>query len=480
MAKINAKTLLVFYVVIVLAASWFTYFRNYSYPPALFWDENYHISSAQKYLEGVMFMELHPPLGKLFVAAGEYLFYPNAKLNSQDLHAFTQTDYIKDIPAGYSFEGVRFFPALFGWLSALVFFFILYLISKNPHTSFLFSSLYIFENAIIVHSRSAMLDSTLLFFALLTVLYFVYLLKKDKATLLNYFILGILAGLTFMVKINGGIVFLVFPFLWWKNRSELAAKALVFGLGIILISCLVWQIHFSLGKKLQENGNAYRASEEYKTIIAEGKTGSILNFPVMLRDNIIYMLNYNKGVPKLDVCKPGENGSYPLGWLVGDKTINYRWEKTGQGVRYLYFMGNPLIWFLALLAVLLSVCLVAARFIFGLEIKNKKYFYLILFFTACYVFYMAAMLAITRVMYIYHYIIPLVFAMFLVFLQFYYLFEERLKKNPKKIYAFLGFLVLIIILTFVFFSPLTYYQPLTTRQFQERNWFGFWHLSPVE
>ena len=64
----NKRNILIFYSVIVLAVSYFTYFKNYDYPPSVFWDENYHIASAQKYLTGVMFMEAHPPLGQLFVA----------------------------------------------------------------------------------------------------------------------------------------------------------------------------------------------------------------------------------------------------------------------------------------------------------------------------------------------------------------------------------------------------------------------------
>ena len=96
----------------------FHLFQNYDYPPSVFWDENYHIASAEKYLTGVMFMEAHPPLGKLFVALGEYIIHPNDSINKSD---FTQTDYIKDFPAGYSFAGVRFFSALFAWLSAIVF-----------------------------------------------------------------------------------------------------------------------------------------------------------------------------------------------------------------------------------------------------------------------------------------------------------------------------------------------------------------------
>src|SRR5919197_1505049 len=47
------------------------YVHRYEYPPALFWDENYHIASAQKYLNGVFYMEPNPTLGKLLLARGD-------------------------------------------------------------------------------------------------------------------------------------------------------------------------------------------------------------------------------------------------------------------------------------------------------------------------------------------------------------------------------------------------------------------------
>ncbi|MCK4907948.1 MAG: phospholipid carrier-dependent glycosyltransferase, partial [Spirochaetes bacterium] len=56
---------------IVLILSLVTFFSYYQFPNYVFWDENYHIASAQKYINGVMFMEPHPPLGKMIIAAGE-------------------------------------------------------------------------------------------------------------------------------------------------------------------------------------------------------------------------------------------------------------------------------------------------------------------------------------------------------------------------------------------------------------------------
>jgi dolichyl-phosphate-mannose--protein O-mannosyl transferase len=493
---LKRQVILICYSIIVLALSWFTYFNNYDKPPALFWDENYHIVAAQRYLEGIAFMEYHPPLAKLFIAAGEYLLRPNKEINPQQLHQLTKNDYTKKVPAGYSFKGVRFFPTLLAWLSAIVFFYIFYLISKNPHTALLFSSLYIFENALIVHSRSAMLDSTLLFFAFLTILYFVLLInKKTPVSWKNYLALGILAGLAFMAKYNGGIVFLTFPFLWWyefkfkkltADKKRLAidfmAKALAFSLGILLVVVLVWQIHFALGKKIENNENPYIFSEQYKTIINQGKQWNIFNFPIMLKDNIIYSIKYNKGVPKLDICKPGENGSYPLVWPFGDKAINYRWEKygNGQAVKYLYLQSNPVIWFSGLLALILSISLLIAKFVFGSQVKAPKLFFLIAFFTILYLCYMAVMVKMTRVMYLYHYFIPLLFTLILVYLQFHYLFSDLLKNKPMFIYLVVTLFVILVIASYIFFSPLTYYQPLTTKQFESRAWFHFWHLTPIK
>ncbi len=487
-----------FYTAIILIVSYLTYFKNYDYPPSVFWDENYHIASAQKYLTGVMFMEAHPPLGKLFVALGEYIIHPNDNLPPSELLKFTQTDYIKDFPEGYSFAGVRFFSALFAWFSAIVFFYILYFVSKNPHTSLLFSSIYIFENALITHSRAAMLEGSHLFFIFLAILYFVYLAQKpSRKTLLNYFVLGTLAGLAVSIKATGAITAFLFPFLFvldirHQGRSlmstsrtvldvckKLVIKSLFFAAGSVAVFSLVWYIHFSLGK-FAANNKFYKASEEYKEIMANELTSDPKYFPVMLKDNLAYMANYNKGVPKLDVCKPDENGSYPLAWLVGDKSINYRWEKSGDGVRYMYLQANPITWFLGLAGIILSLILLIGRVVFKTPIKNKKMFYFITAFAALYVIYMAIMLRIERVMYLYHYFIPLIFSFILAFLVFNYIFEDKIAAKSKKLYIGLIIMAVIIAGTYKFFSPLSYYQPLTTEQFKQRMWFDFWKLKPIE
>src|SRR5690625_3661165 len=79
------------YPLVLLALSLLVYLPQYTSPQALYWDENYHVTSAQKHLDGVMYMETHPPLGKLLMAASEKALGVNADL---DKSALTRTIYI--------------------------------------------------------------------------------------------------------------------------------------------------------------------------------------------------------------------------------------------------------------------------------------------------------------------------------------------------------------------------------------------------
>ncbi|MBI2523733.1 phospholipid carrier-dependent glycosyltransferase, partial [Candidatus Peregrinibacteria bacterium] len=157
-------------LVLVTLLSFLTYVPNFWTPQAFFWDENYHIASAQKYLNRTFFMEPHPPLGKLVIAAGEALL----NFNERD-DQFIGTDYAKDPPPGFNFAGYRLFPALLAWLTAPILFLALVLAIGNPIFALLASFLYIFDTALIVHLRGAMLEPPYLFGSVLTILAFLLL-----------------------------------------------------------------------------------------------------------------------------------------------------------------------------------------------------------------------------------------------------------------------------------------------------------------
>ncbi len=167
-------------------------------------------------------------------------------------------------------------------------------------------------------------------------------------------------------------------------------------------------------------------------------------------------------------------------WPFGDKAINYRWETDDGGVsRYLYLVANPLIWFSGLLGIISAAALIIATVIFKRPISNKRLFFIITVLLSLYIIYMCAVSTISRVLYLYHYFIPLLFSLILVFTVYTYIFEKRLEKDDKKLSFLTTVFVLLIVATYFFFSPLTYFQPLTTSQFFMRSWFPFWHMKPV-
>ena len=79
-----------------------------------------------------------------------------------------------------------------------------------------------------------------------------------------------------------------------------------------------------------------------------------------------------------------------------NKTINYRWEKADDKVRYLYLVGNPLLWLIGLSAVVTGTLLVLSRLFARKPVRNTATFLMIVLFTALYWFYMAVMMKLEQ------------------------------------------------------------------------------------
>lgn len=473
--------LFLFYSILVLFVGYYTYFRDYANPPALFWDENYHIAAAYKYLNTVMFMESHPPLGKLLIALGEFLFHPNNNLN---MTSALTADYIKNIPQGFSFVGVRFFPVLLGTLSSLLLFFIFIRISGHYYLSFLFSSLYLFDNALILQSRGAMLESPLIFFSLAAILYFIIVFDKKVPKHLHYLCLGILVGLAVSVKPEGALLVLLLPLLAYydfqrtRHIGLVLLKGIVFLIGSSFIICLLYYFHIFLGQRIMQN-RYYGADPVYKDAIINKKEHYLQTFPSAFVDNLRYIQTYNTGIPKYNAKSTSENGSLPYGWPFGDKAINYRWEKAYPATKYLYLQGNPVIWLASLFGLICSLILISLTILKKRTIGNKRLFFILSAFFSLYVVYMLYMLSLMRVVYLYNYLFPLTISLIIFFTLLNYLLERLIQSNDARVFFSFSLFVLAIILAYWFFSPLTYYQPLTREQFLLRSWFPFWHLQPI-
>jgi dolichyl-phosphate-mannose-protein mannosyltransferase len=480
--SLNPKWLSIGFTALVVIIAYFTYFNNYAYPQAGYWDEAYHITSAQKYLNGIFFMEPHPPLGKMLLALGEKLLHPNP-INNQ----YIGTDFAKDIPDSFSYAGFRFFPVLLSWLAAPLIFWVFLLLTKNHFFALFLSTFYLFDNALIAHLRGAMLEGILLFFIVLTILFFLLTIEwldRPKLFPIGALGFGIAFGLTIATKVTGLIALLLMPAILVKLWPDWR-KSLQY-LGIFLGSCTfvfftIWQLHFAIASHVNPalaHEGYYDASPAYQKILEDGRTRSPLAFAVMLRDSLTFTREYNSKVPTLDLCHKDEGGSPSFLWPLGARAINYRWETPdGQTYRYVYLQINPAIWALGLLGVICAGSLLLGSIFLGVPLQNG----LILgTFMSMYVGYMLVMSQINRVMYLYHYFPPLLFSFFLFGLSL--LEIKKLGKwdfDDRARTILLSVVVISVFWTYSFFSPLTYYQPITDPEFQKRMIFPLWQLRCV-
>jgi len=484
--KLFTPVAFVFLFLIVVLA-FFTYFFLYTQPQLGFWDEGYHIAAAQKYLNGIYFQEQHPPLGKLLIALGEKMFFPNGQQGKNGFYEskYIDTNQASNYPADFSFLGYRFFSALLGWLAASLLFLVFLFITRNSFFSFFLSFLYVFDNALIVHVRGAMLEGPLIFFMVLMILIYFLLLeygKKPKLFILLCLFFGMSFGFIACTKIFGLAMVLLLPAYLYKllpNWKKIILATGLFILGFLIVYIAIWQIHFFLGKKIEPalpNNGYYEASAEYKKIISEGASGNILNFPVMIRDSINYVFIFNKKVPPLNLSSPNENGSPFFLWPLGARAVRYRWDEiSSKTYQYLYLQSNPVVWLGSLLALILGFSMLVASCFLKLPLKNR---YLLAVFLGIYLSYMIAISFITRVLYLYSYFIPLVLSFIvlgLVFMELQYFGKWKITERLKIIILFV--FACLIFVSFIFYSPFTYHWLITDKQFQMRNILPVWGLK---
>lgn len=475
---------------VVLLLSFFTYYRHYDEPNYVFWDENYHITAAERYLENIAQFEGHPPLGKLLIAAGEYIAGTNAQVDKQIL---THFKYIGGdlLPKRFSFAGMRLMPSLFGMLTAvLVYGFFLSLTGYKPVMSLLFSGLYLFENVYIVHFRAVHLDSFQMFFTVATLWLFVELWKRPvQLHWKHYAAMGMLSAMAMMVKINAVLLLALLPVLYLKEarfvqrglRESLAdfiGKMAATLFGIVIICVAVFSIHLLAGRNLPDiktpagSEDIAHMSPAYRHFLEFHENITPALFVMAAQDYYTFMRKSHLGVPKLDVCKVGENGSSPIRWTIMDKTINYRWDSKNGKTRYIQLAGNPLSWYLGLMALMMSFGLIIGHRIFAAPVYSFAIYQQIEVFTGLYIIYMGLhlYLASLRVMYLYHYFFGLFISYILVVLVWQYL-EEVHDILRRRRYFILGGLMLAVFASYLFISPLTYHQPLTKQECEQRNLF---------
>lgn len=482
-------------IAFILLASFATRFYDLEDPKYLVFDENFFIPIAQKYQSGEFFGDPHPPLGRLIITSGAYIFgnkYTPEKTDPEESDKVEPKDIFQ----------YRVMPAFFGSLIPILVFFIIKIFTRSDAFSFLGSLLIIFDNALTVHTRFALFDEILLFFILMTLLLsicYVKYVKSEKKELFKkknlfkkFVILifaGIFAGASIATKLTGltsvAILYLAITYKTNRDKFRLNLKSQVLIVLQLLIPLIViagvfffsFWIHFNLLKFPGENLEEF--SDEFQVCIKEDKSLCKLSLFTMTEEQIRWSFNYESRVPSIDFCKEGEMGSLPTQWPFMARAIAYSFTNRADvpltEVSYVYLTGNPVVWYSGLLGVALGLALVLLSIFYLKSLFDKKVLFLLMLFFMHYIPYFF----IERVMYFYHYFPALVFSIILfsyLVKKFYDLHKEKILLKRFGVYFILQYL-LIVLISFLLYSPLTYNKKVNVNYVEKLILTDLWNLK---
>jgi dolichyl-phosphate-mannose-protein mannosyltransferase len=479
----NFRSLVPAALVVVLVAS-INFLGELGKPAAPIWDESYYLTATERYEERMAQFASHPPLGLALIAAGDALLHPNRHINTHRM-GWDKKIAGEQIPKGYSFAGVRLASGVFGVLGALLFFALMFVLTRSAVAALAFSNLYIFENAFIVHFRAGQLDGFQISFVIAALLAFAISAQRGIRSSPGLELLyGAACGLAIMVKVNAivlgllGVMLVVRRIaLQWRSaprarlvgRGVRAGAVMAGGCLAVVAAVLTFHVVFNRVPPVPKSPAGEKdlsfMSDSYLEYLQHRRPLSVAVLLAAGEDYVTFMADDFEGVPRTD-----PNGSKPLEWPFHRGTINYRWDSSDDQTSYVQLTGNIFDWMLGLAALIGSaVWLVVAR-VRRWPTSHPERRALMGMLLLQYVAFMIvhAYIGHQRVMYLYHYFIGLVISFCLVPL----LAREAAEHWPalrQRQVPLLGAMMVLTWTCFIFYAPLTFHWPLTHAQCEWRN-----------
>ncbi|BFZ58708.1 Dolichyl-phosphate-mannose--protein mannosyltransferase 1 [Savitreella phatthalungensis] len=185
--------------IMVLAAAVRLY--GLDYPSSVVFDEVHFGGFAGKYIHGMFFMDVHPPLAKMLFALFGWLAGYDGEFKFKDIG----DDYIEP---GVPYVAMRLYPAILGLLTVATAFMTLRAANCSRLSATLAALFVCFENGLLTNARLILLDSALIFFTAGTALFFQKFTRLDedhtqhltKSWWQNLFLTGLFLGATASTK----------------------------------------------------------------------------------------------------------------------------------------------------------------------------------------------------------------------------------------------------------------------------------------
>lgn len=450
-------------LLLLLLSAALTRLWNVFSPHAVIFDEVYFKAFAGHYLDHRYFFDIHPPLGKLLLAAEASLQnVPVADLISTT----TPTPSLRLLPA---IAGIILVPLVWGLLRCL---------GASRPWAFLGAFAVLLDNALVVESRLIVMDSMLLIFGI-SAIYFA-VVSRTSTGLRRWLLIvatAVACGAAVSTKWTGataiGVVGLFF-IIDGVRRISSFRRVLIELLVIMGIVSAIYAgsfaLHFSLLTR-SGDGDAFM-SQRFQATIPGNNTydpAARMSFGEKFIELNREMFSANQTL----------TASHPYGsrwytWPLELRPIYYWQGDTQPDGRQgnIYLLGNPMVWWGTVLTIIIGGTYARLN-----AIKLSRRTVSALWLTG--VAYLANFLpfvGVTRVMFLYHYffsfIFSIVFAVLLAGDIVSIRKTERTGRSSAR-YLFAGAL-LIIVAGFVYFLPLTYGVPLTPAELQAHVWLRGW------
>ncbi|HTH13973.1 MAG TPA: phospholipid carrier-dependent glycosyltransferase [Spirochaetia bacterium] len=436
-------------LVLVALASLVIHFWDFGHPASLVFDEVHFGKFVSAYQTGEYYFDIHPPLGKLLIAAFAQPFHPAAITTQLSI----------DTPfEGTGYLALRFLPTLAGTLIPLVLALILLELGLDGIAALFGGLLACLDTALLVQTRSIFLDGFLLLFLLGSLA--AYLRHRKTGSSIALVGCALLAGAAVSIKWTG-LTALAVP-LVWEAADALKARtarglgrwvlraALVVGTALVLYFAS-FAVHFALLPK-SGPGDAFMSPAFQKTLVGSPWQTN----PQVEGENVLQKfleLNSRMYTSNRDLTATHPYSSPWYTWPVEVRPIYY-WNQADSRI---YLVGNPILWWGSTLAVAVLAAL------FFLQRRRHGPTTTLLF--GAWALNWLPFIFIGRVMFLYHYLAAFTFALLLLVV---------LLAETRRRILWLTLVTVAALGLFVWFAPLAYGWPLDPAALKLRQWFPTW------
>jgi len=431
-------------------------------PNALVFDEVYFRTFASNYLSGNFFFDIHPPLIKLLFAGVGSVFHLSAA----------------EVAVG-DFGGtvLRVIPALAGAALVPLIYIILRQLRFNRWIASLGGILILLDNALLVESRFVLMDSLLLLAGFGAMSAYLALRKSHGARRWMWVVvMAALLGALVSTKWTGFAIFGLLGITWLiegiRHRTKWT-QMVGEGLAVLgIVACVYlgsFMANFALLTQSGE-GDAFMSDRFQSTLIGNPQYDP--SAKMSMWDKIVElnteMLRSQSSLN--DTTHPYASRWYA--WPVQLRPV-YFWQSDplpsgSQG--HIYLLGNPVVWILGAISVITALVLWLCRPKLLGSRRN-----LVAFLLTGYAFNIVPFAFIDRPMFLYHYLFALIISILIACVLAERLFDWQTKKYSQHAARQTYWVViLILILGFMYFLPISYGWSLGVDDLQQRMWLPTW------